>query len=161
MEVHMKRICCILVVLVMAKESLIMANASKPVPFSLVSAPRLWAIDDKTEYTVVTGKNWSKYYSSKPEDADFAASLYVVASMGTRPNPGYRIRILQISQEGERVQVTVEQLNPDPKGIYPQVLVNPIAVAEVKRKDLQPYPALVFAFVTQSGQPFAEVTVEL
>ena len=137
-----------------------MANASKPVPFSAVSAARLWAIDDSAGYMVVTGKNWSKYYSGQPKDADFAGSVYVVASMGTRPNPGYRIRIAQISQEGERVQITVEQLNPDPKAMYPQVLVNPVAVAEVKRKDLQPYPALVFAFVTQSGQPLAEVKVE-
>jgi hypothetical protein len=80
--------------------------------------------------------------------------------MGTRPNPGYGIRIVQIAQEAERVQVSVEQLNPDPKGVYPQMLVNPVAVAEVKRKDLQPHPALDFAFVNQSGQPIAEVKVE-
>jgi hypothetical protein len=156
----MNRIWYILVLLIMAKESFIMANASTPVPFSAVSTPRLWAIDDRAEYTVVTGKSWSKYYSSQPKDADFSSSIYVVASMGTRPNPGYRIRIVQISQDGARVQVTVEQLNPDPKGIYPQVLVNPVAVAEVKRKDLQPYPVLVFVFVTQSGRPLGEAKVE-
>ena len=156
----MKRTWCILFLLVMAKESYIMANASMPVPFSTVSAPRLWAVDDRAGYTVVTGKNWSKYYSSPPKDADFTASLYVVASMGTQPNPGYRIRIAQISQEEERVQVTVEKLNPDPKAIYPQVIVNPIAVAEVKRKDLQPHAALVFAFVTQGGELLAEVKTE-
>lgn len=156
----MNRIWYLLILLVMAKENVMVANASKPVAFSSVSAPRLWAIDDRAEYIVVTGKNWSKYYSSPPKDADFATSVYVVASMGTRPNPGYRIRIVQISQEGERVQVSVEQLNPDPKGMYPQVLVNPVAVAEVMRKDLQPYPALDFAFVTQTGQPIAEVKVE-
>ena len=157
----MKRIWCILVLLVMAKESSIMANASTPVPFSAVSAPRLWAINDTAAYIVVTGKNWSKHYSSKPKDADFAKSIYVVASMGTQPNPGYRVRIVQVSQEGDRVQITVEQLNPDPKSMYPQVLVNPVAVAEVKRQDLQPYPVLLFAFVTQSGQPLAEVKAEL
>jgi hypothetical protein len=80
--------------------------------------------------------------------------------MGTRPNPGYRIRIVEITQEGERIQVTVEQLNPDPRGIYPQVLVNPVAVAEVKRMDLQPYPVMDFSFVNQSGQSVAQVKVE-
>lgn len=156
----MKRIWPVLILLVMAKENYMVANGSKPVPYSAVSAPRLWAIDDREAYTVVTTKNWSKYYSSTPEGSDFSASVYVVASMGMRPNPGYRIRIVQIAQEGERVEVSVQQLNPDPEGIYPQVLVNPIAVAEVKRKDLKPYPVLHFAFVNQSGQSIAEVKVE-
>jgi len=156
----MNRIWFVLVLAVISKESFIMASASTPVAFSAVSAPRLWAVDDRAEYIVVTGKNCSKYYSSPPKDADFASSVYVVASMGTQPNPGYRIRIVQISQEGERVQVTVERLNPDPKGMYPQVLVNPIAVAEVKRKDLGPHPALQFAFVSPNGQPLAEAKVE-
>jgi hypothetical protein len=160
MEVHMKKLCYILAMLVLTKESLVMANASRPVPFSSVPTPRLWAIGDAAAYTAVTAKNWSKYYSNKPKEADFPSSLYVVASMGTRPNPGYRIRIVQISQQGERVQVTVEQLNPDPRGMYPQVIVNPVAVAEVKLKDLQPYPALIFDFVTQSGQSLAEAKVE-
>ena len=136
------------------------ANAGKPVAFSAVSTPRLWAIDDGARYVVVTAKNWSKYYSNAPKDSDFTTSVYVVASMGTRPNPGYRIRIVQIAQEGERVQVSVEELNPDPRGMYPQVLVNPTAVVEVKRKDLEPHPVLDFAFVNQSGQPIADTKVE-
>jgi len=156
----MKRIWFILILLVVAKENYMAANMSKPVAFSAVSVPRLWAIDDRAEYIVVTAKNWSKYYSSPPKDSDFTTSVYAVASMGTRPNPGYRIRIVQIAQEGERVQVSVEELNPDPKGIYPQMLVNPIAVAEVKRKDLQSYPVLDFVFVNQNGRSIAEIKVE-
>ena len=156
----MNRIWFVLVLAVIAKESFIMASASTPVAFSAVSTPRPWAVDDRAEYIVVTGKNWSKYYSSAPQGADFASSIYVVASMGTQPNPGYRIRIVQISQEGQRVQVTVERLNPDPKGMYPQVLVNPVAVAEVKRKDLESRPVLEFAFVGQNGQSLADVKVE-
>lgn len=156
----MRRIWPFLILLLMAKENCMVANASKPVPFSVVSAPRLWAVGAGAEYTVVTAKNWSKYYSNPPKDADFATSVYVVVSMGTRPNPGYRIRIVEITQEGERIQVTVEQLNPDPRGIYPQVLVNPVAVAEVKRMDLQPYPVMDFSFVNQSGQSVAQVKVE-
>jgi hypothetical protein len=157
----MKRIWYILVLLVMTKESFMMANPSKPVPFSVVSAPRVWAMGDSARYIVVTGKNWSKYYASQPENTDFASSVYVMASMGTQPNPGYRIRIVQITQEDARVQVTVEQRNPDPGMMYPQVLVNPTAVAVVKRTDLQSFPELAFAFVTQSGQHLAEVKVEL
>jgi hypothetical protein len=156
----MKRIWFILILLVMAKENSMVANASKPVAYSAVSAPRLWETDHLGAYIVVTAKNWSKYYPSPPQGSDFSASIYVVASMGMRPNPGYRIRIVKIAQEGQNVEVSVEQLPPDRKGIYPQMLVNPIAVAEVKRKDLQPYPVLNFAFVNQSGQSITEVKVE-
>jgi len=157
----MKRIWYILVLLVMTKESFMMANPSKPVPFLALSAPRAWAVGDRAQYIMVTGKNWSNYYSKQPENADFAASIYVVVSIGTRPNPGYRIRIVQISQEGARIQVTVEQLNPDRGMMYPQVLVNPTAVAQVKKKDLQPNPGLDVEFVDQSGQHLATFKLEL
>ncbi len=156
----MKRVWYILILLIVAKENYMAANASKPVNYLAVAAPGLWKTDDLGGYIVVTAKNWSKYYPSPPQGSDFSASIYVVASMGTRPNPGYRIRIVKIAQEGEHVEVSLEQLTPDPKGMYPQMLVNPIAVAEVKRKDLQPYPVLNFAFVNQSGQSIAEVKVE-
>jgi len=156
----MKRIWYILVLLVMTKESFMMANPSKPVPFSSLSAPRVWAIGETVQFIVVTGKNWSKYYSSQPENANFGAAIYVVASQGMRPNPGYRIRIVQISQEDARIQVTVERLNPDPGMMYPQVLVNPTAVAEVKKTDLQPYPALDVQFIDQGGQHLAEFKLE-
>ncbi len=146
----------VLILLALAAEDCMVADASTPVAFSPVTVPRLWAIDDRAEYMVVTAKNWSNYYPAPPKDADFASCIYVVASLGTRPNPGYRVRIVRIAQEADRVEVSVEQLNPDPKGIYAQVLVNPIAVAEVKRKDLQRYPVLDFVFANQSGRQIGE-----
>ncbi len=150
-----------LILLAIAGENTMAANAGNPVPFSSVPAPRLWAINESESYLVVTARNWSKYYSTAPRNSDFAASIYVVASMGTQPNPGYRIRITQIVQEGERVVVTVERLRPDPGKIYAQMLVNPVAVAEVKRTDLQPHTAFEFAFVDPGGRSLANVKVEL
>ncbi len=156
----MKRIWYILFLLVIAKETFIMANPNKTVPFSTPAAPRLWTTGDTAQYIVVTGKNWSKYYANRPENADFAASIYVVASMGTQPNPGYRIRIVQISQDGAQIQVTLEKRNPDRGMMYPQVLVNPTAVAEIKKKDLQPYPAMEVEFVDQTGQHLGQFKME-
>jgi len=151
----------VLALLVIAEGSTMAAKAGQPVPFSSVSIPRLWAVGDSAHYIVATSRNWTRYYSSPPKDSDFDSSAYVVASMGTRPNPGYRIRIARIEQDGERVEVTVEQLHPEPGGIYPQVLVNPIAVAQIRRRDLQPHPLLAFSFVDQDGRTLAETKVEL
>jgi hypothetical protein len=161
LEARVKQIRLVLILLVAAQENTMFPHPLEPVPFSTVPAPRLWEIDGQARYIVVTGKNWAQYYSSPPQDADFDTSVYVVASMGTRPNPGYRIRIERILQDGERVQVAVAELNPDPTGIYPQVLVNPVAVAEVKIKDLEPHPLLIFTFVSRSGRRLADFTVEL
>ncbi len=142
---------CVSILLLMA------ANVGKPIAFSTVSVPRTWARGDQAGYLVVTSANWSKLYSSVPAGADFANCIYVVAALGTRPNPGYRVRITGIAQEGDRVEVTVEELHPDPGGIYPQMLVSPVAAAEVKRKDLQPYPEYRFSFVDRNGRQLAEV----
>ncbi len=156
----MKRIWYLLALLVLAKESTMAEEAGKPVAFSAVSVPRLWAVDDNARYIVATSRNWTKYYSSPPKDSDFESSIYVIASMGEKPNPGHRIRITQILQDGGRVEVKVQQLQPEPGKIYPQVMVNPIAVAQIKKQDLEQYPTLVFAFVDEGGQPIAETKVD-
>ncbi len=137
------------------------AMAGIPVAFSSVSVPRFWAVGDEAQYFVVTSKTWKQHYSSPPRDSDFDLYVYVVAAIGERPNPGYRVRIAQITQDGERVEVQVEQLGPEPGGIYPQVMVNPIAVAQIKRTDLQPHSSLSFSFVDQHGKAISSEKVDL
>ncbi len=156
----MKRIWCVFAVLAIGKGCLMAAMAGKPVAHSSVSAPRLWAAGDEARYFVVTSKTWKQHYSSPPRDSDFDSCIYVVAAIGERPNPGYRVRIAQITQDGERVEVQVEQLGSEPGGIYPQVMVNPIAVEQIKKTDLQPYSSLSFSFVDQRGRTYASVKVE-
>jgi hypothetical protein len=125
---------------------------TKPIVFGDVSYPEEWAFGDKLAYLVVTDKNWTTYYSNPPQGSDFATCIYMVASLGVRPNPGYRIRILQIKQQNERITVSVELMEPDPKKVYPQVIVRPIAVAEVPKGNLQPYYPLHFVF-SNPNQP--------
>ena len=135
-------------------------NTEKAVPYENVADHDLWAMGEKQAYFVVTSKNWSGYYASPPHGADLSTCIYVVASMGVQPNPGYRIKIAGIKRNEGRVRVTVERSKPDRKTAYAQVLVTPVAVAEVKQKDLRPYRRLQVSFVDPGGRQIAEQAVE-
>ena len=157
---RMRALCC-LFLLLLALASMASGNdEGKAVPFTAVRNARLWAVGERQMYAVVTGNNWSRYYSSSPQGADFSSGIYVVACMGLQPNPGYRIRILGISQNKEQVSVSVERLGPERGKAYAQMLVTPVAVAEVRLKDLEPSRQLVFTFRDQNGGRLAEEKVE-
>ena len=126
------------------------------IAFRAVSNPQLWTLGDKPSYLVVTEKNWPSYYSSQPKGADFTANIYIVASLGLKPNPGYTVRILQLQQQGEVTNVKLELGEPDPNKSYIQVMVKPTAVAEVSKANL-PLPQLRFVFLDQKGKELATV----
>lgn len=133
------------------------SEMTKPIVFGDVPNPEEWAFGDKLAYLVVTDKNWKAYYSSPPQGSDFATCIYLVASLGVRPNPGYRIRILQIKQQNERITISLELVEPDPKKVYPQVIMRPLAVAEVTKGNLQPYSLFHFVFTDQKGREITTV----
>jgi len=137
------------------------SEVTKSIAFQSVPNPEEWSTGDKPAYLVVTEKNWSAYYSSPPKGSNFATCIYVVASWGVKPNPGYRIRILQVRQKKETLTIKVELMEPDPKKVYPQVIVRPIAVAEVPKANLQPYNLLSFVFTDQKGRQIAAVKAEI
>ena len=123
---------------------------TKPVPFEVVPNAEPWVPSDEPTYLVVTGGNWSVYYSVPPEGSDFATYIYLVASLGLKPNPGYNIRILDVRLQ-DKVTVTVELREPDPRRFYPQVMVHPVAVVRVAKADLEPRGVLEFSFIDQKG----------
>jgi hypothetical protein len=159
---QMKYILCLFILLSTAKVNCMGVDneSDKPVVYASVTTPNLWDIGDRQAYLVITDQNWSKYYPKPPAGSDFANSIYVVASMGMQPNPGHRIKILQIKQQKERIIVTVELLQPEPKKVYAQMIVTPIAVAEVKKKQLEPYHRLEFVFTDQKGREIATEKTE-
>jgi hypothetical protein len=159
---QIKQILCLLILLSTAKVNCMGVDneSNKPVVYASVTTPNLWDIGDRQAYLVISDKNWSKYYPNKPAGSDFANCIYVVASMGMQPNPGHRIKILQIKQQEDRVVVSLELLGPEPKKAYVQMIVTPIAVAEVKKKQLEPYHRLEFVFTDQNGRDLATEKVE-
>jgi hypothetical protein len=134
--------------------------AMKSIAFRSLSNPQPWAPGDKPSYLVVTEKNWPSYYSSQPKGTDFTANIYIVVSLGLKPNPGYTVRILELQQQGEVINVKLELGEPDPSKFYIQVMVKPIAVAQVSRANLQSLKQPSFVFIDQKGKELATVKTE-
>ena len=136
-------------------------EVTNPIPFHPLSNPQMWALGDKPSYLVITEKNWPSYYSREPQGADFTANIYIVASLGLRPNPGYTVRILQLQRQGEVINVKIELGEPDPNKLYIQIMVKPIAVAEVPKANLPPLKLMSFVFLDQKGKELAVVKTEI
>ena len=137
------------------------SEITQSIPFRAVSNSQTWALGDEPSYRVITEKNWPSHYSSQPKGADFAAKIYVVASLGLKPNPGYTVRILQLQQQGAVVNIKLELEEPTPHKFYIQVMVKPIAVVQVSKIDLQPFPVFTFLFVDQEGNEIATIQSEM
>jgi hypothetical protein len=72
-----------------------------------------------------------------------------------KPNPGYRVKILELQQEKEKITIKVDLGEPDPKKVYAQVIVYPTSVAEVEKANFLAYTSLTFVFADQKGKPLA------
>ena len=159
----MKRAGCFVLLPVLFLGMAVISNSevTKPITFNPLANPQPWMLGDKPSYLVVTEKNWPSYYSSQPKGADFTANIYIVASLGLKPNPGYTVRILQLQQQGEVINVKLELGEPAPNKFYIQVMVKPIAVAEVPKAILQSLKQPSFVFVDQKGKELATVKTEI
>lgn len=62
----------------------------------------------------------------------WADKTYLLLSLGMRPNPGYRLEVVKIEDGEQGITVFIEEKLPLPGRMYPQVIVYPYMVAEVK-----------------------------
>lgn len=136
-------------------------EARRVIPFHTVPERDQWVVSDEPAYLIVTEKNWSTYYSNPPRGSDFATFIYVVVSLGVKPNPGYSVKIRQLEQLKDRITVKVELKEPDPRKVYPQIIVHPVAVAEVAKADLEPRGMLDFVFIDQKGRQLSALKTEI
>ncbi len=137
-------------------------NSSGSLSFKEPKEPQAWAIlSDQPVYAVVTGMDWTKYYSTRPTQADFKENFYIVATLGPKPNPGYLISITSINQTGSSLQVRLKLDEPDPKMAYAQVIVRPTAVAEASIYALKQRGKLTFEFLDQRGTTLARMDTEI
>jgi hypothetical protein len=159
----MRRIGCLILLSVLFICIPVVSNSdmTKPVTFYLTANPQPWALGDKPSYLVITEKNWPSNYSREPQGADFTANIYIVASLGLKPNPGYRVRILQLQPQRDAINVKLELGEPDPNTFYIQVMTRPIAVAEVPKANLPPLKLMSFVFLDQKGKELAVVKTEI
>ena len=110
--------------------------------------------------TVVTKKNKSVCGANPPYTADFAKNIYIVASLGMKPNLGYTVKIEQIRQEKDKITIRLKFGEPEPKKFYAQVIVHPISVAEVPLVNLRLSISLLFVFVDEKGKQLASVKAD-
>ncbi len=137
-------------------------NSSGSLSFKEPKEPQAWAIlSDQPVYAVVTETDWTKYYSTRPPQADFKEKFYIVATLDPKPNPGYRISITSINQTGSSLQVRLKLDEPDPKVAYAQVIVRPTAVAEARIDALKQRGKLNFEFLDQKGSTLARMDIEI
>ena len=159
----MKRAGCFVLLPVLFLGMTVASNSevTKPITFHPLPNPQTWVLGDKPSYLVVTEKNWLSHYSNQPKGADFTANIYIIASLGLKPNPGYTVRILQLQQLGEVINVKLELGEPDPNKFYIQVMAKPITVAEVPKANVQSLKQLRFVFLDQKGKEFATINTEI
>jgi hypothetical protein len=96
-----------------------------------------WIQDKKTSKGVY-------HYSGLEHD-------YLLISIGFRPNPGYRVEIAKVAKEeesDEEVTVYIKEWLPEPKKMYPQVIVYPYILAEIKGKE-----KIQVQLLTSDGEP--------
>lgn len=132
-----------------------MSSRTYPVfiPFRLLSNPGFWAMPSQEPvFLVLTEENWPNYYSFFPRDADFTNNIYLLACWGVKPHPGFQILISQVTQDNFQLYITVRFINPQPGILYPQVLVRPLAVAEVAKNSLCLRGPLTFIFLKEEGK---------
>jgi PrcB C-terminal len=59
---------------------------------------------------------------------------FALISLGLRPNPGYRLELVKTEESEREVAVFVAERLPLPGRVYPQVIVYPHILAEIKAK---------------------------
>ncbi|RAL26584.1 protease complex subunit PrcB family protein [Thermoflavimicrobium daqui] len=56
---------------------------------------------------------------------------YLLITLGMRPNPGYRIEVINVEGDEKETDVFIEEIFPDKDKFYPQVVVYPFVLAVV------------------------------
>jgi hypothetical protein len=59
---------------------------------------------------------------------------YLLISLGFRPNPGYRIEVTKVEKSDGEITVIIEEGLPESGKMYPQMIVYPYILAEIKEK---------------------------
>ena len=117
-----------------------------------------WNTADKVSYTIITANNWKNYYAAVPPGADFGNYIYVLASIGQKPNPGYTVSIPYVQQVGNEIRVKIALGLPDPGALYAQVITYPVAVVSLNKADVGAFSTLSATFVDETGKQIAAST---
>lgn len=101
-------------------------------------------IDEQRTIAIRATRRWKQVWrqlhpgsSKKAPKVDFARYTLLLATQGTKPNPGYGITIERVVLDGGEVTLHVADGEPDPAAqcARPQVVTHPYHVVRVRRTD--------------------------
>jgi hypothetical protein len=69
-------------------------------------------------------------------DVDFENFMVAGVFLGTKPNTGYSVQIMDIKTFPDKLQITYREINPTPGALYAQVLTQPYALRGVPKTNL-------------------------
>jgi len=115
----------------------------EPVPFQLISR-------DEEKNLPASVVQWVASTKEKRGIHFFAHAdrRYLLITAGIRPNPGYRLTLSQVRSGKQGWEIVVKESAPQPGRFYPQVLVVPYLLGEVRKT--------VKVIEESTGKPFGE-----
>ncbi|HEB66488.1 MAG TPA: protease complex subunit PrcB family protein [Gammaproteobacteria bacterium] len=117
-----------------------------PVPFTTVAMGEQSGIHQPKNVVVRTADEWARLWklhdAGKRPSIDFGRDMVIAVFLGQRPTAGYRVRIMDVRQGPDQLQVHVRERKPDSNAVLAQVLTYPYVMIRLPKKDLP----VTFAF---------------
>jgi len=115
-------------------------------PIPTDAPPECVVIADEEEYQ----RLMSLAMLEEPEvSVDFDSQIILAVFQGPKNTGGYAISIMRATQEGSRVRVEVDVIEPEPGSMTIQVLTSPYHLVTAERSDFDPRGELFFSFYDQ------------
>ena len=120
-----------------------------PVPFTTVAMGEQSGIHQPKNVVVRTDEEWARLWKAHADAAagkrpaiDFGRDMVIAVFLGQRPTAGYRVRIMDVRQTPDELQVHVRERKPDGNAVLAQVLSYPYVMIRLPKNDRQ----VTFAF---------------
>lgn len=92
---------------------------------------------------------WSRYHTTPEPEFDLGTSTLVAVFLGMKPNPGYSVRIAEVTEYRDEVVIEVVEHLPAPGMRYIQVIVYPYDAVLIPKTDKK----IRFETSKQTGRP--------
>lgn len=120
--------------------------------------PECLVITDGEEYQRLL----SQAFPEQPAgEVDFGRYIVLAAMQGPKNTAGYAISIVRAEQNGARVVVEVEVVEPPPGSATAQVLTSPFHLTLAERSDFDPRGEIEFTFFDQDYNQISQQPAEI
>ncbi len=114
-----------------------------PVPFTTIAMGERSGILQPKNVVVRTAGEWARLWqrhdagdAGKRPSIDFNRDMVIAVFRGQRPTAGYGVRITDVRQTPDELQVHVRERRPDTGAVLAQVQTYPYVMIRLPKKDL-------------------------